>query len=107
MEGHLPLQEVDILQFVKGCGHSEVGGHEVKGSDGVIHSRQENSGRLLDVVAIHVRGRAVFSEGRGNPDQFQVWSLTQFYSVDIPQARIVGKKCVFNKRTIKVCVSCC
>ena len=29
--------------------------------------------------------------------QHQVWSLTQFYSV---------KKCVFNKCTIKVCVSC-
>ena len=31
----------------------------------------------------------------------QVWSLTQFYSVDFSQSR---KKCVFNKHTIKVCV---
>ena len=37
----------------------------------------------------------------------QVWSLTQFYSVDFSQSRISVNKCVFNKRTIKVCVSCC
>ena len=37
----------------------------------------------------------------------QVWSLTQFYSVDFSLSRIDVKKCVFNKRTIKVCVSCC
>ena len=37
----------------------------------------------------------------------QVWSLTQFYSVDFSQTRIGVKKCIFNKRTIKVCVSCC
>ena len=36
----------------------------------------------------------------------QVWSLSQFYSVDFSQSRIGVKKCVFNKRTIKVCVSC-
>ena len=37
----------------------------------------------------------------------QVRSLTQFYSVDFSLSRIGVKKCVFNKRTIKVCVSCC
>ena len=37
----------------------------------------------------------------------QVWLLTQFYSVDFSQARIGINKCVLNKRTIKVCVSCC
>ena len=36
----------------------------------------------------------------------QVWSLTQFYSVDFSQSRVGVKKCVFYKRTIKVCVSC-
>ena len=36
-----------------------------------------------------------------------VWSLTQFYSVDFSKSRIAVKKCVFNKRTLKVCVSCC
>ena len=34
-------------------------------------------------------------------------SLTQFYSVDFSKSRIGVKTCVFNKRTIKVCVSCC
>ena len=38
---------------------------------------------------------------------FQVWSLTQFYSVDFSKSRIGVKKCNFNKRTIKVCVRCC
>ena len=38
---------------------------------------------------------------------YQVWSLSQFYSVDFSKSRIGVKKCVFNKRTIKVCVSCC
>ena len=37
----------------------------------------------------------------------QVWSLTPFYSVDFSKSRIGVKKCVFNKRTIKVCVRCC
>ena len=37
----------------------------------------------------------------------QVWSLTQLYSVDFSKSRIDVKKCVFKKRTIKVCVSCC
>ena len=37
----------------------------------------------------------------------QVWSLTQFYSVDFSKSMISVSKCVFNKRTIKVCVSCC
>ena len=42
-----------------------------------------------------------------HPDPQQVWSLTQFYSADFSQSRIGVKKCVLNKRTIKVCVSCC
>ena len=37
----------------------------------------------------------------------QVWSLTQFYSVDFPQSSRIGvKKCVFNTRSVKICVSC-
>ena len=39
--------------------------------------------------------------------RYQVWSLTQFYSVAFSNSRIGVKMCVFNKRTIKVCVSCC
>ena len=38
------------------------------------------------------------------PDGEQVWSLTQFYSVDFSKSRIGVSKSVFNKRTIKVCV---
>ena len=37
----------------------------------------------------------------------KVWSLTQFYYVEFSKSRIDVKKCIFNKRTIKVCVSCC
>ena len=36
--------------------------------------------------------------------QLQTNSIT--FSVDFSQSRIGLKKCVFNKRTIKVCVSC-
>ena len=37
---------------------------------------------------------------------YQVWSLTQFYSVEFSQYRISATKCVFNKLTIEVSVSC-
>ena len=39
--------------------------------------------------------------------QVQVWSLTQFYSVDFSQSRIGVSRCLFYKCTIKVSVSCC
>ena len=42
-----------------------------------------------------------------DPDVEQTWSLTQFYSVDFLQSRIGVKKCIFNKHTIEVCISCC
>ena len=38
--------------------------------------------------------------------KYQIWSLTQFNSVDFSQSWICVKKCAFNKRTIKVFVSC-
>ena len=37
----------------------------------------------------------------------QVRSLTLFYNVCFSQSRIGVNKCIFNKHTIKVCVSCC
>ena len=37
---------------------------------------------------------------------FQVWSLTQLYFVDFLKSMIGVQKCVFNERTIKVCISC-
>ena len=39
------------------------------------------------------------------PTRSQVWSIAQFYSVDFLHSRISVSKCVFSKRTIKVCVS--
>ena len=47
------------------------------------------------------------STGDRHSRYYQVWSLAQFYSVDFSKSRIGVKKCVFNKCTIKVCVSCC
>ena len=35
----------------------------------------------------------------------KVWSLAQFYSINFSQSRVCVIKCIFNKRTIKVCVS--
>ena len=35
----------------------------------------------------------------------QVWSLTQFYADDFSKVQ-GGEKSIFNKRTIKVCISC-
>ena len=43
----------------------------------------------------------------GGAQSQQVWSLAQLYSIDFSKSRIDVKKSVFNKRTIKVCVSCC
>ena len=34
------------------------------------------------------------------PDGTQVWSLTQFFSVDFSKSKIGVKKCLFSKRTI-------
>ena len=36
---------------------------------------------------------------------FQVWPLTQLYFAGFLQSRIGVQKCIFNKSTIKVCVS--
>ena len=36
----------------------------------------------------------------------QVWSLTQLYSIDFSKSRMGVSKCVFNKHTIEVRVSC-
>ena len=68
------------------------GGDSVRNSGGVDADRPHRQVGLL-----HPHGL----------DDVQVWSLTQFYSVDFSKSRIELKKCVFNKRTIKVCVSCC
>ena len=51
----------------------------------------------------HSPGR---SSGPGCTGKCQIWSLTQLYSVDFSPSSTGVKKCVCNKRTIKVCVSC-
>ena len=51
-------------------------------------------------------GAFFYGDGGVVGDMEQVWSLTQFYSVDFSQSMIGEQKCVFNKRTIKVCISC-
>ena len=55
----------------------------------------------------HPEGSVRGVGGQRGPGFPQVWSLTQFYSVDFSQSRIGVKMCVFNERTFKVCVSCC
>ena len=48
-------------------------------------------------------GRELGFAGR---EHAQIWSLTQFYSVGFSQSMTGVKRCIHNKRTIKVCVSC-
>ena len=62
---------------------------------------------LLDVDLAGVAFAAGLLEG-DLAGVAQVWSLTQLlYSVDFSKSRIGVKKCVFDKRTIKICISCC
>ena len=63
-----------------------------------FHNRRRREGRST-------RGRGRWRIGPAG--RRQVWSLTQFYSVDLSQWRICVNKCAFYKRTIKVCISCC
>ena len=70
---------------------------------------QEGSGGQVQIfgapkLRVQVSDAAVVQ--RRDEGQLQVWSLTQFYSVDFVKFTDHGVKiCVFNKRTIKVCVS--
>ena len=65
-------------------------------------------GAGLEAVVAPVNG---FLAAEGPPVagrlEVQLWSLTQFYSIDFSQSRIGVKKCVFYKCTIKVRVTCC
>ena len=81
---------VSFNEGLAGFGHDEVDDHR----------RTTSQTRLRSVVEV-----VNYQGGRLNYPQ--VWSLTQFYSVDFLQSRIDVKKWIFNKRTIKVCVSCC
>ena len=55
------------------------------------------------ILTEFVKGRR---RHQNNNNNGQVWLLTLFYPVDFSQSGIVAKKCVFNKPTIKVCISC-
>ena len=57
---------------------------------------------FADLMAVLVN----LAEEESGLGHVQVWSLTQFYSVDFSKSRIGVNKCVLYKRTIKVCVSC-
>ena len=63
--------------------------------------------KYLNTLGISREGNVKLVPARQLEYICQVWSLTQFYSVSFSQSRIGVKKCVFNKRTLKVCVSCC
>ena len=76
------------------------------GSSGVERSRSSRG-----LIESRTRRTRVSSASRVSGGVYvkaheQVWSLTQFYSVFHNQGSAL-KKCVFNKRTIQVCVSCC
>ena len=55
-------------------------------------------------AALEVVGRGKFEVATVQEDleDRQVWSITQFYSVDSSQSAIGVSKCVLNRRTIKV-----
>ena len=63
---------------------------------------QEAAADAADTDAITL---STYGTYRRNPAMMHR-SLTQFYSVDFLKSRIGVNKCIFNKRTIKVCVSC-
>ena len=63
--------------------------------------------RVSSMSGSSIPAGSLLSTGNLGSDSVQVWSLIQFYSVDFSQSRIGVNKCVFYKRTIKVCVSCC
>ena len=76
----------------------------------IIEACSDTPGRHFGYMSIYINNvpSVITSLANGHGACFQqVWSLTQFYSVDFSQLRIGINKCVFYKRTIKVCVSCC
>ena len=77
------------LNVAQQFGFGGNGGHSGGYGNGSRHSDQQQSGAAA------------------NSQYHQVWSLTLFYFVDFSQSGIGVTKCVFNKCTIKVRVSCC
>ena len=82
---------------MRGGGGGSSGVERSRSSRGLIESRTRRS---------RVSSASRVSGGVYVKAHEQVWSLTQLYSVSHNQGSVL-KKCVFNKRTIKVWVSCC
>ena len=66
---------------------------------------KKSGGGMKDIPTIYKEINGKVFKGSFCPPK--VCSLTQFYFVDFSQWRIGVNRCVFYKRTIKVCVSCC
>ena len=80
------------------------GGSEVRLGGRVPEQRAHSlaEGQTKDMVTIRRTSFILFCKGNAQA----LWQQTQSSSVDFSQSRIGVKKCVFNKHTIKVCVSC-
>jgi len=73
---HFSFKEVDIFEFVKCDGRSEVARADVKRSDGVIHARQQNSSWKINQKLFELRCHELFTSAFsqlvlfGHTDQF-------------------------------------
>ena len=97
LDCHFPAPPLDLLQ----------GGRLLL--PGLLDEVVQEAG-VLSLANHRLQVHAVVAQVVGAVPQAgdnQVWSLTQFYSDDFSQSRIDVKKCVFSKRTNKVCVRCC
>ena len=98
------LQEVCVAQggFQSGGVDGRLLTHRVFSDKGVADRRGGDKVVVLGVCLGYDVGVRV---GYGGPGCSSCWSLTQFYSVNFSQSSIGVQKCVFNQRTIKICVS--
>ena len=84
--------------------------HQIKLSNQKVANKKETSPPNRENASTGEKRLALLT-GLGSisiqPSTGVLWSPTQLYSADFSQSRIGVRKCVFNKRTIKVCVSCC
>ena len=99
-----PIESIpELVAFVKGkyetlasLLRSEMDESEIEDVFGVLQK--------LPLLSVEL---SLSEDATDDDNKEQVWPLTQFYSVDFSRSRIGVKNCVCNKRTIKVCVSCC
>ena len=99
-----PIESIpELVAFVKGkyetlasLLRSEMDESEIEDVFGVLQK--------LPLLSVEL---SLKEDATDDDNKEQVWPLTQFYSVDFSLSLICVQKCVCNKRTIKVCVSCC